>query len=493
MSTFTQETLASILAKHPEVPGISVAVIQNYEISTLTAGYARYASRTPMTPDHFLQCASLSKTLAAVFAIEYFTELGISMDHSVNDLIRRYKGDFLIERTPKNTAYSPEELDGDEVTLDMLLNHTALDMHYVYGIPMDQYQPTSLELLDGSAMKYKYDHLYLTRPAGKSFSYSGGGFVVLQYLVELIEKKSLAQVMVKYLKKWNIDEEFTFLPPPVDYTIAEYEEAKASLPSATRNPSSSSTTNTTTLTPSSVPIVAPGHILPHLEVKPPLNFPPLAAGGTCTPRALAKFLLQIALAYQSENQKSPFNSPIVSSIPNGIESTTAHLMLDNLKDLGAHDFMSALIGLGVFVIEAGQNKFMLHQAANDGYRGVYLVCYEGPESGSGFVIQSNGDNPAVLLQAEVARALLKGILFIFFFVSNFFLILFISILSLALNISGINYAQYDNQPLSFDMKSVKQESIVNKGLKELVLSAFENPMNQANKKKKGLFSFFSRL
>jgi hypothetical protein len=49
---------------------------------------------------------------------------------------------------------------------------------------------------------------------------------------------------------------------------------------------------------------------------------------------------------------------------------------------------------------------MLHQAANDGFRGVYMLCFDGPDAGKGFVILSNGDNPAVRFQAELARKLL---------------------------------------------------------------------------------------
>lgn len=52
------------------------------------------------------------------------------------------------------------------------------------------------------------------------------------------------------------------------------------------------------------------------------------------------------------------------------------------------------------------------QAANDGLRGLYMLCFEGPDQGKGFVILCNGDNPGVLFQCEVARYLLgeKGLL-----------------------------------------------------------------------------------
>ena len=64
------------------------------------------------------------------------------------------------------------------------------------------------------------------------------------------------------------------------------------------------------------------------------------------------------------------------------------------------------IGLGVFVAQAGDNLLMLHQAANDGFRGIYLHCFQGPDYGKGFLILANSDNPAVLFQCELARLLL---------------------------------------------------------------------------------------
>lgn len=112
------------------------------------------------------------------------------------------------------------------------------------------------------------------------------------------------------------------------------------------------------------------------------------------------------------------------------------------------------MGLGVFVAEAGNNKIMLHQAANDGFRGVYMLCYEGNDAGKGFVLLTNGDNPAVLLQSELCRYLLGP---------------------QGLHFTGINFQYYNDNPLQFDMSSVKQESIVNKGLKDLVINAFIPP------------------
>ena len=116
---------------------------------------------------------------------------------------------------------------------------------------------------------------------------------------------------------------------------------------------------------------------------------------------------------------------------------------------------------------------MLHQAANDGFRGVYMLCFEGNDCGKGFLILANGDNPAVLFQSELARYLLgpKGNMILF----KCFPSLLIAYLSPGLNFSGINFQYYEQNPIQFDMKSVTQESIVNKGLKDLVINAFIQP------------------
>jgi hypothetical protein len=104
----------------------------------------------------------------------------------------------------------------------------------------------------------------------------------------------------------------------------------------------------------------------------------------------------------------------------------------------------------VFVTSAGPNRVMLHQAANDGFRGVYMVCFAGPDRGKGFVLLCNGDNPAVLFQSEAARLLLGPSV---------------------LNIRGIDFSRLPDIS-AFSMAGMKQETIVNLGLKELVLRGF---------------------
>lgn len=91
---------------------------------------------------------------------------------------------------------------------------------------------------------------------------------------------------------------------------------------------------------------------------------------------------------------------------------------------------------------------------------MYMLCFEGPDQGKGFVILCNGDNPGVLFQCEVARWLLseKG-----------------------LNFSGVDFSKFQSHDLHLDFSGMKQETIVNRGLKDLVVSAFVNKHNGAPK------------
>ena len=98
-----------------------------------------------------------------------------------------------------------------------------------------------------------------------------------------------------------------------------------------------------------------------------------------------------------------------------ISHATAVDMLSPRPDLGSEAFMAARMGVGMFVFDAARpgeqpSRWMLHQAANDGFRGVFLVCFDGPDAADGprgFVVLCNGDNKGMTLLCDVARQLLE--------------------------------------------------------------------------------------
>lgn len=421
--------LSAILDKHVDVPGVSIGLLYDYREYAVNCGYARTSTQERMTASHFMECASLSKTVAAAFMCEYFKRKNISLQSSVNSVLESIGSKWKIEidRSLPEMVAHPEWVD--EVTLAMLVSHTALGMHYVYGVPLSDEFPSAQDLLEGKyEEKYGYAPLLLAKRPGSKFAYSGGGFIVLQHLLETMEGKSIEEITRPFLNSVGLTD-FSFNHVLDDTTPVAY-----------------------------------GHIERGREVQPHdggrLAFPPLAAGGLCTSLALITFLNQLCKAYDSD-QPEAFLRDIHDEW--SISKDTARFMLgeDHLVDLGAMSFMRALVGHGVFVANAGSNKIMLHQAANEGFRGVYMVCFEGPDKGKGFALLCNGDNPAVQFQSEACRHLLSS-----------------------LEIGGIDFTKINQ----FDMSGLKQEEIVNIGLKELVLAGFQSAGERCGKDGDSLLS-----
>jgi malate synthase len=341
--------------------------------------------------DDYFEVASLSKSVASAFAIEFFKEKSIPLDTKVNTLLRKYGSSYQIPQ-------------GDEVQIFHLMNHTALNMHYVFGIPLEHAMPSIESLLNGHD-QYKYPAIALAHPAGERFQYSGAGFIVLEYLIEVISKESVKKLTRKFLDSLEMSD-FTFEQKSIEGV--SYIEARDDSNKALSSPR--------------------------------FMFPSFAAGAMGTSRSLGVFLKHLARAYHDIKGSS------------AISHETARLMLHG-QDLGCRDFMGSLIGLGVFIVEAGPNKFMLHQGANDGFRCIYLYCFAGPDFGKGFVSLSTGELKGVLYHAQVAQTFIK---------------MFV--------IQGVDYAKFKSD---FKFDNLKPEEIVNIGYRDLVFKAFEPTLPEA--------------
>ena len=409
----TRAFLRAALRKHG-VAGTSIGVLDGASITTLCAGTA--ARGSPMAPDTWLQQASLSKTIAAAFMITYFRGKGVDpLRTPVVDVLARLSSPFRLVCAPG----VPERFLR-ELMLSHLVNHTGLGLHYVPGVPPSRSGgfPPVLELLQGQhEAELRYPHIMLEKRPGTKFAYSGAGFMLLQHILELEHGgRPIADILAPWLVQCGVhghDLGFDQVDPArgaaeTPVTIAHGYREDGSPVTDTR-----------------------------------LMFPPLAAGAHGSPQALCRFLYHLARAYR---------------MPAGTKSgpiphETARTMLDNAVDMGAFDFMHSRMGLGVFVTLVGPNRFMLHQAANDGFRGVFFVCFDGPDAGRGFVLLSNGDNNAMFMNCELCRALLKR-----------------------LRVEGMDWSALNlGGDGGFDTTGLKQEEIVNLGIKQLVLEACVQP------------------
>lgn len=303
------ELIESTFSKYKNsVAGVSVSVIEDFRddarISDCSFGYAKcsFEAKTKefLNINHYLQCASLSKTVCAAFSIEYFHKKGYDMKTtSVNSVLKKINAKWRI-------SSNHQSWDGDDVMLSMLLNHTALGMHYVWGFPITEGMPGPIELLDGSRdASHGYKKLVLEKRAGETFSYSGGGFVVMQYLIESFEGKSIEEITRPFMDGYGL----------TDFVWSQ---------KVTTNPTTGAAIS-----------YAAGYKAPFTDEVSALAFPPFAAGGLCTTRALARFICQLARAYHNEAGSG------------SISHHTARMMMDqeNCVDRGAMDFMGAKVHL----------------------------------------------------------------------------------------------------------------------------------------------------
>jgi CubicO group peptidase (beta-lactamase class C family) len=164
-------------------PGVSIALVDNGKLEWARGyGWACVAERRAVSPDTRFQAASISKPVAAMVALR-LVELGkLSLDEDVNRKLRSWKvakGEFTAR---------------EKVTLRRLLSHTAgLTVHGFPGYAAGSQVPTLRQLLDG----VKPANTVAVRPdltPGSRYRYSGGGYQVMQQLVEDVTGKPFAEV-----------------------------------------------------------------------------------------------------------------------------------------------------------------------------------------------------------------------------------------------------------------------------------------------------------
>jgi hypothetical protein len=73
----------------------------------------------------------------------------------------------------------------------------------------------------------------------------------------------------------------------------------------------------------------------------------------------------------------------------------------------AREFINCDVGCGLFVGESGDNLVAVHQGANEGYRALFVACFDGPARGAALAVLAAGDAEIVPLVCDVARRTLQ--------------------------------------------------------------------------------------
>ena len=313
-----------------KVPSLSVALIDEGRISYAHA----WGEATPQT---LYQAASLSKIVAAVAALR-IAELGaLDLDRSVND-------DEFIWRAPENDLTA-----GHPVTLRNLLSMTAgLNVPGYQGYEPGALLPTLPQILNGEPPSNSPAVEVVERP-DTVFAYSGGGFEVVQALIETKTRAPFAQAAPELVFRQIGLKDSVFAQPPDDSMKRRialgHNAAGQKLPGGWR------------------------------------VMPELAAGGLwSTPSDMARLIIEISRAARGERS--------------ALMGTHAAAEMLTPQNHGPY-------GLGLRISGTGEVFAVEKRGQNPGYQS-YLLLF--PQTGQGIVAMSNSDNGSTLIAALIRRA-----------------------------------------------------------------------------------------
>jgi CubicO group peptidase (beta-lactamase class C family) len=304
------------------IPGISLALFDGGEVVWARGyGLADVETGRPVTPETRFQAASISKPIAATAALDLVDDGLLTLDDDVNAFLTSW-------RVPANdlTAATP-------VTLRALLTHTAgTTVHGFPGYGPGEEVPTAVGVLGGAG---NTDPVVVDLAPRTEERYSGGGYTVMQQMVEDVAGRPFAQVMA----------ERVLTPLGMDHST--YEQP---LPAALR------------------PVAATGYRTDGAAVPGRFHtYPEQAAAGLwTTPTDLARWALSLGRTARGEG-----SHPVLAA-----ETVAAMLTRDSVSTMG----------LGPALPHDG--AYFGHNGANEGFRSL-LVAQRGGDQGLAIMVNSD--------------------------------------------------------------------------------------------------------
>jgi CubicO group peptidase (beta-lactamase class C family) len=162
-----------ILMKKRGVTGANIAIIRNGKVSQIkNYGFADRKNNIPITKETRFRVASVSKVLTAWGVLNLVEEGLLDLERPVEDYLSRWK-------------FPESEYDSKEVTVRRLLTHTAgVSVSYYGGYSPNKKRTSLIESLEGENVAH--GPVQLIAAPGTVKRYSGGGYTVLQLLIEEI-------------------------------------------------------------------------------------------------------------------------------------------------------------------------------------------------------------------------------------------------------------------------------------------------------------------
>lgn len=164
-------------------PGVGVAILEDGELAW-SGGFGRMeaSSKRPVDANTVFAGASISKPLTATLVMQQVERGELDLDVDVNRYLNAW-------RVPVN-----EFTRAQPVTLRHLLSHRAgATVHGFGGFPPGVPKPSVLDTLYGRTPAMT-PPVTVNKTPGGSIRYSGGGYTVVQLLLEEVTHKPFAQL-----------------------------------------------------------------------------------------------------------------------------------------------------------------------------------------------------------------------------------------------------------------------------------------------------------
>jgi CubicO group peptidase (beta-lactamase class C family) len=174
-------TLADRL-KSRRVPGVGIAVIREGKVEWARGFGQAETGGAPVTSRTLFQAGSISKPVAAMVVLRLVQAGRLNLDADVSGYLKTWK-------LPENEFTAREK-----VTLRRLLSHTAgTNQHGFPGYAAGEAVPTVTQILNGEKPANTSPIRVVAVP-GAAYDYSGGGYVIIQKILEDVTRKPFAQL-----------------------------------------------------------------------------------------------------------------------------------------------------------------------------------------------------------------------------------------------------------------------------------------------------------
>mgnify|MGYP005994549741 CR=1 FL=1 len=174
--------------KKYNVPGLAIAIIENGKLVVKKGfGLSNVAKNKKVTTKDGFNIGSISKMFTAWGVMKLVEEGKVNLDAPVSNYLKSWQ-------------LPTSKFDNSKVTVRKVLNHSAgLTVHGYNGYNNKKEVPTLINSLNG--IKNANEKVTLFVEPGTKWKYSGGGYSILQLLIEDVSGTSFEKFMKKNIFK----------------------------------------------------------------------------------------------------------------------------------------------------------------------------------------------------------------------------------------------------------------------------------------------------